>query len=91
MRRLAARRSISEKDSDPTHQSHPASRPGGRRQKSTFAQPLNLIEIGAVKAPAGCDIAQSSQIAHAQISLQPGIHHGRVPHAALCLLVDVGR
>lgn len=72
IRQLAASRSISEKDSDPTRQSHPASPPGGRRQKSTVAQPLNLIEIGAVKASAGCDIAQSSQIAHTQIPLHPG-------------------
>jgi hypothetical protein len=70
--RLAARGRISEKDNNPTGQGHSASPPGGRLQKSAFAESLNLIEVGAVKAPAGCDIAQSSQITHAQIPLNPG-------------------
>jgi hypothetical protein len=41
-------------------------------RKSTFAQSLNLIEVGAVKAAAGCDITQSSQIAYAQTPLNLG-------------------
>jgi len=72
LRRLAARGRISEKDNNPTGQGHPARPPGGRFQKSTFAQSLSLIEVWAIKTPAGCDIAQSSQITHAQIPLHPG-------------------
>ena len=69
--RLAAGRSISENDSDPTRQGHPGIPPGVHPQKSTLAQPLNLIKSGAI-TPVECDIAQSSQIAHAEIPLHPG-------------------
>ena len=68
--RLAAGRSISENDSDPTRQGHPGIPPGVHPQKSTLAQPLNLIKSGAI-TPAECDIAQSSQIAHAEIPPHP--------------------
>src|SRR5262249_52974497 len=58
------RKSISEKDSDPTLQGHPAARrTGGLHEKSAFAQPFNLIEPGA-DSPAECDITQTSQIAN---------------------------
>jgi hypothetical protein len=66
-----SRRSISEKDSDPTRQGHTARPPGGLHQKSTLAQPHSLIKRGAGN-PAECDIAQTSQIALAQIPLHPG-------------------
>src|SRR5262249_51117974 len=57
------RKSISEKDSDPTLQGHPAAwRTGGLHEKSAFAQPFNLIETGA-DSPAECDITQTSQMA----------------------------
>ena len=69
--RVAAGRSISENDSDPTRQGHPGIPPNVHPQKSTLAQPLNLIKSGAI-TPVECDIAQSSQIAHAEIPLHPG-------------------
>jgi hypothetical protein len=63
---------MSEKDSDPTLQGHPAAKPtGGLHQKSALAQPFNRTEMGA-DSPAECDITQNSQIAHVQIPLHPG-------------------
>jgi len=74
---------VSKKDSDPPLQGHTSARFPSLRQKSTFAKSVNLIEVGAVKAPAECDIAQSSQIAASQITLQSGAHHDDSDHSAL--------
>jgi hypothetical protein len=74
---------VSKKDSDPTLQGHTTARFPSLRQKSTFAKSVNLIEVGAVKAPAECDIAQSSQIAASQITLQSGAHHDDPDNSAL--------
>ena len=69
-----SRRSISETDSDPTLQGHPAAGPpGGPHQKSALAQPLNRTEREA-DSRAECDITQNSQIAHVEITLHPGAY-----------------
>jgi hypothetical protein len=67
-----SRRSIAEKNSQPTFQGHPAAMGslGGFHQKSAFTQPFNLIETGSSN-PAECNIVQNSQIAHVQIPLEP--------------------
>src|SRR5262245_296610 len=75
--------SVSKKDSDPALQGHTSARFASLRKKSTFAKSVNLIEVGAVKAPAECDIAQSSQIAANQITLQSGAHHDDPDNSAL--------
>jgi len=63
---------MSDRDSDPTLQGHPAAWPtGGLHWKSAFARLFNLTETGA-GSPAECDITLNLQIAHVQIPLHPG-------------------
>jgi hypothetical protein len=66
---ISASNSALKKDSDPTLQGCPRAPFPGHRQKSAFAQPINLTEVGAVN-PAGCDMAQNSKIAPMEITLQ---------------------
>ena len=67
-----ARNIMSDRDSDPTLQGHPAAWPtGGLHWKSAFARLFNLTETGA-GSPAECDITLNLQIAHVQIPLHPG-------------------
>ena len=66
---IPSRNSRSEKNSDPTLQSHPTEGPvAGLHEKSSFVQPFDWIGRGSA---AECDVTQNSQIAPLQITLHP--------------------
>jgi hypothetical protein len=70
---IASRKGMSENDSGPTLQGHPAAPSRSLRQKSTFAQAINYIGRW-VFIPEECKIIQRMQITHMQVPLYPGAH-----------------
>jgi hypothetical protein len=58
---------MSEKDSDPTLQGHPAAPSRGLRQKFAFAQPINYSRR-RMAIPEECEISQKTQVAPFQIA-----------------------
>jgi hypothetical protein len=69
---VPSRNRLSEKDSDPTLQGHAGAPSFGPREKSALAQATDYKGRWTITLER--KINQNSQIAHMQITLQPGAH-----------------
>ena len=74
-----SRRSMTEKNSDPTAQGHPVAASIGLHKKSAITKPLSVNGSGVVN-PAECEMTQNPQIAPVQITLYPRAPQHNVPH-----------